>query len=64
MEFIKSNPECRILYTWYHNVNEKGEITKLRKPLTCKNQEHLQYCLIYTQVYDSNIDTFSSEKLF
>lgn len=45
VDFIKNNPSCRFLYTWYYNVNEKGEITKLRKPLTCKNQEHLQYCL-------------------
>jgi glycosyltransferase involved in cell wall biosynthesis len=45
IEFIHSTPECRFLYTWYYNVNEKGEITKLRKPLTCKNQEHLKYCL-------------------
>jgi glycosyltransferase involved in cell wall biosynthesis len=45
MEFIRNNPECYMLYSWYYNVNEKGEITKLRKPLTCENQEHLQYCL-------------------
>ncbi|RYL89862.1 glycosyltransferase [Sporolactobacillus sp. THM7-4] len=45
MKFIKNNPECRFLYTWYYNVNEQGEITKLRKPLTCQSKEHLQYCL-------------------
>ncbi|RYM02215.1 glycosyltransferase [Sporolactobacillus sp. THM7-7] len=45
MKFIDEHPECYFLYSWYYNVNEKGEITKLRKPLTCKSQEHLQYCL-------------------
>jgi glycosyltransferase involved in cell wall biosynthesis len=45
MNFIKKNPKCHFLYTWYYNVNEKGEITKLRKPFSCKNKEQLQYCL-------------------
>ncbi|MCO7175210.1 glycosyltransferase family 2 protein [Sporolactobacillus kofuensis] len=45
MNFIKEHPKCRFLYSWYYNVNEKGEITKLRKPFSCKHQEQLQYCL-------------------
>ncbi|WP_165364220.1 glycosyltransferase [Sporolactobacillus sp. Y61] len=45
MAFIHEHPECRFLYSWYYNVNEKGKRTKLRKPLTCKSREHLQYCL-------------------
>jgi glycosyltransferase involved in cell wall biosynthesis len=45
MKFIQQNPKCLFLYTWYYNVNEKGEITKLRQPIACKSKEHLQYCL-------------------
>jgi glycosyltransferase involved in cell wall biosynthesis len=62
MEFIKSNPECRFLYTWYYNVNEKGEITKLRKPLSCKNQEHLQYCL-FTRKFTIRTSTLLVDKM-
>jgi glycosyltransferase involved in cell wall biosynthesis len=56
MEFIYKNPECKFLYTWYYNVNEKGEITKLRKPLSCENQEHLQYSL-YTRKFTIRTST-------
>ncbi|RFU61297.1 glycosyltransferase family 2 protein [Peribacillus glennii] len=45
MEFIERNPECKFLYTWYYNVNNQGEYTKLRKPNTCNSNEHLQYFL-------------------
>ncbi|CAM3290235.1 glycosyltransferase family 2 protein [Sporolactobacillus spathodeae] len=45
MHFIKKNPNCCFLYTWYYNVNEKGVITKLRKPFTCNTKEQLQYFL-------------------
>jgi glycosyltransferase involved in cell wall biosynthesis len=45
MKFIRKHNKCRFLYTYYYNVNAAGEITKLRKPVSCENQEHLQYCL-------------------
>lgn len=61
MEFIQKNPDCRFLYTWYYNVNEKGEMTKLRKPLTCKNQEHLQYCL-FSRKFTIRTSTLLVEK--
>ncbi|MNI22216.1 UDP-Glc:alpha-D-GlcNAc-diphosphoundecaprenol beta-1,3-glucosyltransferase WfgD [compost metagenome] len=44
-EFVRKHRDCAFLYTHYYNVNDKGEILKLRKPTTCKNREHLQYCL-------------------
>lgn len=43
--YVRNNPDCHFLYTWYYNVNEHGEITKLRKPATCQSQEQLQYYL-------------------
>lgn len=46
MEYIRSHPKCRFLYTWYYNVNDRGKITKLRKPLRCRSREQLQYCLL------------------
>lgn len=49
MQFLNDHADCRFLYTWYYNVNEQGEITKLRKPLSCKSREHLQYCLFTRQ---------------
>ncbi|WP_205672099.1 glycosyltransferase family A protein [Ammoniphilus sp. YIM 78166] len=46
MNYIKNHPECKFLYSWYYKTNAKGEIKLLRKNVACRNQEHLQYCLI------------------
>lgn len=46
MRFIEYHPNCRFLYTWYYNVDNRGKITKTRKPIKCINKEHLQYCLL------------------
>lgn len=45
MEFLRKHPKCKFLYSWYYNVNEKGDITKLRKPGDCQSREQLQYYL-------------------
>ncbi|WP_018131684.1 glycosyltransferase family 2 protein [Effusibacillus pohliae] len=45
LNYIRNHPNCRFLYSWYYNVDQRGQITKLRKPRACKSREHLQYCL-------------------
>jgi GT2 family glycosyltransferase len=45
MDYIQKHPNCLFLYTWYNQVNHKGNIDQIRQPAHCNNREHLQYCL-------------------
>lgn len=46
MNYIRNHPDCKFIYSWYYKTNANGDIKMLRKNVSCKNQEHLQYCLI------------------
>lgn len=61
MNFIKKNPNCRYLYTWYYNVNSKGKRTKLRKSMVFKKREYLQYAL-YIRKFMIRTSTLLVEK--
>jgi glycosyltransferase involved in cell wall biosynthesis len=61
MNYIQNHPECPFLYTWYYQVNHKGEIDQVRQPAHCQNREHLQYCL-FTRKFTIRTSTVLIQK--
>lgn len=46
MKYIRKNPECRFLYSWYYDIDAQGKVAKKKKPLACKSKQQLQYFLL------------------
>lgn len=61
MEFIEKHPACHFFYTWYYQMNQKGEMNRIRKPSHCESREHLQYCL-YTRRFTIRTSTVLVKK--
>lgn len=46
MKYLKAHPECRFLYSYYFNVDKKGNILKLREPKECRSKNELRFLLL------------------
>lgn len=46
MKYLRAHPECRFLYSYYYNVDKKGNILKLREPRKCHSKDELRFLLL------------------